>query len=216
MALKIIDKSKKVEAKISEVKNKEIPLPNKYPEDKTSNDNFNKILKMDNITLKRIESIHPKLKSELKSIYLEINESLKGKAICRFTHTLRTFSEQDSLYSKGRTTGIKGKTVTNAKGGESFHNYGLACDICLLKDTNGDGTFETASWETNVDFDGDGKADWMEVVSVFKKYGWEWGGDWKKFKDTPHFQKTLGFTIKQLLDKYNKKDFITNTKYLNL
>lgn len=29
------------------------------------------------------------------------------------------------------------------------------------------------------DFDGDGKADWMEVVAVFKKYGWEWGGDWK-------------------------------------
>ena len=28
-------------------------------------------------------------------------------------------------------------------------------------------------------------------------YGWEWGGDWK-FTDLPHFQKTLGKSIKQL------------------
>jgi peptidoglycan L-alanyl-D-glutamate endopeptidase CwlK len=38
----------------------------------------------------------------------------------------------------------------------------------------------------------------MECVAIFKKYGWEWGGDWKKFKDAPHFQKTFGYTTTQL------------------
>jgi peptidoglycan L-alanyl-D-glutamate endopeptidase CwlK len=43
----------------------------------------------------------------------------------------------------------------------------------------------------------------MEVVAIFKRYGWEWGGDWK-FVDMPHFQKTFGKSVKQLLDNYNR------------
>ena len=145
---------------------------------------------VDQITLQRIELLHPQLIQEAKDIYKEICEALNGRAICRFAHTLRTNKEQDLLYAKR-------PKVTNAKGGESFHNYGLAIDIVLLKDKNGDGTFESASWETNIDFDGDGVADWQEIVKIFKSYGWEWGGDWK-FTDMPHFQKTFGLSIKQL------------------
>jgi len=150
---------------------------------------------MDQITINRIKLLHPNLRDEATSIYKEICEALKGRAICRFSHTLRTFKEQDELYAIGRTK--PGKIVTNAKGGESFHNYGLAIDIVLLVDKNGDGSFESASWETNVDFDGDGFNDWMEVVKIFKMYGWECGIDWK-FKDAPHFQKTFGYSVKQL------------------
>lgn len=150
---------------------------------------------MDKKTLERIALLHPKLRAEATQIYTEICEALKGRAICRFAYTLRTFAEQDALFAQGRTK--PGAKVTNARGGQSYHNYGLAVDIVLLKDTNGDGTFETASWETNVDFDGDGVADWIEVVQIFKRYGWEWGGDWK-FTDKPHFQKTLGYSISTL------------------
>jgi peptidoglycan L-alanyl-D-glutamate endopeptidase CwlK len=150
---------------------------------------------IDQKTLDRIQLLHPKLRNEAGQIYNEIEAALKGRAICRFAYTLRTFAEQDALYAIGRTK--SGAKVTNAKGGQSYHNYGLAIDIVLLKDTDGNGTFETASWETNVDFDGDGVADWIEVVNSFKRYGWDWGGDWK-FTDKPHFQKTLGFTIVQL------------------
>jgi peptidoglycan L-alanyl-D-glutamate endopeptidase CwlK len=150
---------------------------------------------IDQKTLDRIQLLHPKLRAEAGQIYTEIEAALKGRAICRFAYTLRTFAEQDALYTQGRTK--PGARVTNAKGGQSYHNYGLAIDIVLLKDTDGNGTFETASWETNVDFDGDGVADWIEVVNIFKRHGWEWGGDWK-FTDKPHFQKTLGFTIVQL------------------
>jgi peptidoglycan L-alanyl-D-glutamate endopeptidase CwlK len=150
---------------------------------------------MDQVTLNRIQQLLPSLRDEAQEIYQEICEALKGKAICRFAFTLRSFKLQDDLYAQGRTK--PGKIVTNAKGGQSYHNYGLAIDIVLLVDKNGDGTFETASWQTNVDFDGDGVHDWMEVVKIFKIYGWEWGGDWK-FTDMPHFQKTFGKSIKQL------------------
>lgn len=145
---------------------------------------------MDTITLARIELLHPKLRTEAKEIYIAIYNALKGRAAVRFTHTLRTIAEQDALYAQGRTK--PGKKVTNAKGGQSYHNYGLAIDICLIIDD------KEASWDTLKDFDGDGISDWMEAVKIFKSRGWEWGGDWEKFRDTPHFQKTFGFTTAKL------------------
>jgi peptidoglycan L-alanyl-D-glutamate endopeptidase CwlK len=68
----------------------------------------------------------------------------------------------------------------------------MAIDIVLI--ING----KEASWNDNKDFDGDGKADWMEIVNIFKQFGWEWGGDWK-FRDAPHFQKSLGYSVRKLL-----------------
>lgn len=141
--------------------------------------------------------MHPELRVEVHAIYDAICAALTGKAMCRFAYTLRTYKEQDDLYAIGRTTQPGAKVVTNARGGQSYHNFGLAFDIVLLKDTNGDGTFETASWETNVDFDGDGKADWQEIVTICKQHGWEWGGDWR-FTDLPHFQKTFGLSVVEL------------------
>jgi peptidoglycan L-alanyl-D-glutamate endopeptidase CwlK len=144
----------------------------------------------DNITLERIKLIHPKLRGEVEEIYDEINTALSGSAMCRFSYTLRTFAEQNVLYAQGRTK--PGKIVTNARGGLSYHNYGQAIDIVLI--ING----KEASWNDKKDFDGDGKADWMEIVNIFKQFGWEWGGDWK-FSDSPHFQKTLGYSVRQLV-----------------
>lgn len=40
----------------------------------------------------------------------------------------RTIAEQNALYAKGRTA--PGGKVTNAKGGSSAHNFGLAVDLC--------------------------------------------------------------------------------------
>jgi peptidoglycan L-alanyl-D-glutamate endopeptidase CwlK len=111
------------------------------------------------------------------------------------------FRSQDKLFAQGRTT--KGAKVTNVKGGFSYHNYGLALDIVLLLDKDKNGLYETAVWDTKGDFDRDGKADWMEVVNIFKQFGWEWGGDWK-FYDAPHFQKTFGYSVRQLLDLHSR------------
>jgi len=163
---------------------------------------------MDKITLDRIQLLHPKLREEGLKIYTEICEALKGKAMCRFAYTLRTFAEQDALFNAK-------PQVTKAKGGQSYHNYGLAIDIVLIIDKDGNGTYETASWDVKSDFDGDGKSDWQEVVSIFKRYSWEWGGDWK-FYDAPHFQKTLGYSIAQLQEMHAKQIANKQTGYLNL
>jgi peptidoglycan L-alanyl-D-glutamate endopeptidase CwlK len=144
----------------------------------------------DQKTLDRIALLHPKLRDEAAKIYDEICNALTGRAMCRFSFTLRTFAEQDALFAQGRTK--PGGVVTNAKGGLSMHNYGLAVDIVLILDG------KTASWDVKGDFDGDGKSDWMEVVTIFKQHGWEWGGDWK-FYDAPHFQKTFGKSVRELL-----------------
>lgn len=146
---------------------------------------------MDKITLERIETAHPLLREELRTIYKEICQALNGSAICRFSYVLRTFKEQDELFAKR-------PRVTKAKGGQSYHNYGLALDIVLITN-NG----KEASWNTVKDFDGDRTADWMEIVAIFKKYGWQWGGNWN-FKDDPHFEKTFGYKWQELLELHNK------------
>jgi peptidoglycan L-alanyl-D-glutamate endopeptidase CwlK len=153
---------------------------------------------IDSKTLDRIKLLHPKVREEVGDIYNDISKALTGKAFCRFTSTLRTFAEQDALYAKGRTA--PGGIVTNARGGLSMHNYGLAIDIVLVRDGS-------ALWDVKADLDGDGKADWIEIVTIFKSYGWEWGGDWK-FYDAPHFQKSFGKSIRELLalHKANKVD----------
>jgi peptidoglycan L-alanyl-D-glutamate endopeptidase CwlK len=146
----------------------------------------------DKLTSERIKLLHPKLRDEAIEIYNEICEVLTGDAKCRFAFTLRTFAEQDALYAQGITTG---KVVTKARGGQSYHNYGLAIDIVLI---NG----KSALYDIKTDFDNDKNPDWIEVVNVFKQHGWEWGGDWK-FVDYPHFQKTFGYSVRDLFKLYN-------------
>lgn len=136
---------------------------------------------MDTITQKRIEQLHPMVREEMKKIITECNTVLTGKAKVRITQGLRTFEEQNALYAKGRTS--PGAKVTNAKGGQSVHNYGFAVDICLLIDN------KEVSWDIAKDWDNDKIADWLECVKIFDKHGWNWGGNWKTFKDYPHFEK---------------------------
>ena len=119
---------------------------------------------------------------------------------------------------KGRRLGI----ITNARGGQSIHNYGLAMDIVLLIDKNSDGNYETASWNVSADIDKDGTPDWMEVINYFKGLGWIWGGNWKSFPDYPHLEKTFGLSWKELLKRYKDNDVFTEIlngktfKWINL
>jgi len=150
---------------------------------------------MDSITLKRINQLHPKLRVEMQKIINECNTNLKGRAQVRITQGLRTFSEQQVLYNQGRTT--PGKKVTNAKAGQSVHNYGAAVDICLIIDG------KVASWDIKKDWDGDKISDWDECVRVFAKYYYSWGGNWNSFKDFPHFEK-IGMNNWRTLSKLPK------------
>lgn len=152
-------------------------------------------MSMDKVTEQRIQQLHPSVRVEVAKIVNEINQVLTSRSKVRISEALRTFKEQDDLYALGRTK--PGKKVTNAKGGQSVHNYGFAVDIVLIIDG------KTASWDIKKDWDGDKVADWDECVKVFAKYGWTWGGSWATFKDMPHFDK-IGFGNWRVLSKMKR------------
>ena len=49
----------------------------------------------------------------------------------RIISGFRTYAEQDALYAQGRTQ--LGSIVTNAKGGYSNHNFGIAFDVGVFE-----------------------------------------------------------------------------------
>lgn len=174
---------------------------------------------MDKINEYLIEQLHPDLRQSAITCINKCDVALSGRAKVRLTYTYRTIAEQNFLYAKGRTTvNPDGKSkqrplgykVTNAKGGQSIHNYAMALDIALLVDG------KSLSWNDVKDFDADGLSDWMECVKIFKDQGWQWGGDWSSFIDKPHFQKTFGLTLSQLQARQAAKDFIVGTKFINI
>ena len=82
----------------------------------------------------------------------------------------RTYEEQNALYEQGRTK--PGRVVTNARGGYSNHNFGIAFDI---------GVFEGGRYL-------DESPAYKAVGALGMKLGLEWGGNWKTTQDEPHFQ----------------------------
>lgn len=83
---------------------------------------------------------------------------------------LRTYAEQDALYAQGRTT--PGSKVTNARGGYSNHNFGIAFDVGVFSGTR---------------FLGDSPK-YKAVGVLGTDLGLEWGGNWTSIVDQPHFQ----------------------------
>lgn len=83
---------------------------------------------------------------------------------------LRTYDEQNDLYAQGRTK--PGKIVTNARGGYSNHNFGIAFDV---------GVFEGTKYL-------DESPKYKAVGVLGMDLGLEWGGNWKTIQDEPHFQ----------------------------
>jgi peptidoglycan L-alanyl-D-glutamate endopeptidase CwlK len=99
----------------------------------------------------------------------------------------RSFAEQNELFKKGRF-GNPGPKVTNARGGFSNHNFGIAWDIGLF-----DGGEYLTSSQPYEETALAGKAD--ELV---------WGGDWQSFKDTPHYQLKTDLSISQVRERFEE------------
>lgn len=167
----------------------------------------------DKISIQRAQQLHPAVRDEVVTLIDLAETKLASNIAVRIVQGLRTIAEQNALYAQGRTT--KGNIVTNAKGGSSYHNYGLAIDFAILIDKDGNGTYDELSWDIKKDNDKDGVADWLEVVKVFEAAGWEWGGRWSSIKDYPHVQKTFGQKWQTLMARYNKKQFVSG-EYVEL
>ena len=138
---------------------------------------------MDQLTISRIKQAHPIIRKELETLYIECNNLLPKGVRLRFSSVFRSVTEQNALYNQR-------PKVTNARGGQSIHQYGLAFDIVILLDKDNNGTFEAIDWDINSKY-------FKSVVAFFKSKGYSHGGDWK-WKDFPHFEKPFGLTWQQL------------------
>ena len=97
----------------------------------------------------------------------------------KLTCGYRSVEEQNRLYAQGRTA--PGRIVTNARGGASWHNYGLAADYAFVAGGQ-------LAWS----------GPWRIFGRIARECGLEWGGDWKGFPDRPHVQFRKGRTLAQM------------------
>lgn len=133
------------------------------------------------IDSRRIEDLHP----ILQVLYSQFQTDLTNQGIrYAVVSTYRDTEYQDKLFAQGRTTA--GSIVTNLRGGYSYHNHRLAFDMVPL-DQNGNPTWSPSD-----------PGIWQRMGDTGKKYGLEWGGDWKSLVDKPHYQITFGLSVYQL------------------
>jgi peptidoglycan L-alanyl-D-glutamate endopeptidase CwlK len=131
---------------------------------------------MDDVSEERLAQVYPELAEKIR----QMASTLTAANInIRVTAGLRTVAEQDELYAKGRTT--PGPIVTNAKGGQSYHNLGMAVDIVPSVDA-----FDLPYLP---DWDESHPA-WKHMIKIGESLGLNCGADWEHFKDMPHFQLT--------------------------
>lgn len=138
-----------------------------------------------------ITDLHPIVLAKTKEL---VAESAKLGIDMLITDDFRSHDDQDKLYEQGRSS--KGPVVTHARGGQSYHNYGLAVDFALRTKKG------QVIWDMEYDGNRNGKADWLEVAEIAKGLGFSWGGDWKGFKDYPHLQMDFGYSISELQRGY--------------
>lgn len=128
----------------------------------------------DDIEMRGIDKLHPELQVCVNKF---LEECKKQGLNVLVTETLRTQEEQERLYAKGRTQ--PGKIVTNCRGYQSPHCWGVAFDFCRnvkgREYDNTDGFFEKVG---------------SIAKELFKdtEYRLFWGGDFKTFVDKPHIE----------------------------
>src|SRR5262245_44450853 len=133
--------------------------------------------KFDARSEKNIKTLVPKAQEKAR----EFLQAVKDAGInAKIIDGSRTFKEQDALFAIGRTK--PGHIVTNARGGFSNHNFGVAWDI---------GIFEGTKFITESSL-------YDKAGRIGKDQGLEWGGDFNSIIDKPHFQCKTGKTLAQL------------------
>ncbi|MCA0980022.1 MULTISPECIES: M15 family metallopeptidase [Exiguobacterium] len=144
----------------------------------------NTILARTNIDFDRL---HPQV-AERGATFVRLAHSCLDLEV-RLTSGYRSAKEQNALYAQGRSE--PGQVVTNAKAGQSYHNYGLAVDFVIIHDNKTD-------YDLSTDRNRNDIPDWQELGELGKALGFEWGGDWNSFPDYPHLQMDFDLSIRQL------------------
>lgn len=127
------------------------------------------------INSRNINDLHPKV----TAMCSEFINRCKAQGIdVIITSTYRDAASQNELYAQGRTK--PGKKVTNAKAGQSYHNWRVAFDFVPIVN---------------------GKAQWNDLKTfnkcgeIAESVGLEWAGRWTRFKEMAHCQYTGGLKL---------------------
>ncbi|WP_373947319.1 M15 family metallopeptidase [Paracoccus marcusii] len=144
---------------------------------------------LDNRTEVNITTLHIKAQFLARRFLSDLASVGFGRSVKIISGT-RTYEEQNKLYAKGRFGNI-GPKVTNARGGYSNHNFGIAWDI---------GIFDGGKY-----LDGDSQEEIQWYISAAETAnldGLDWGGNWTTFKDRPHYEVKTGLTTEQKKNKF--------------
>lgn len=130
-----------------------------------------------------VSLLHPTVQAIREKFLAECNNKTNNLNI-KTTDTFRSKEEQNAVDA----------SATNAKYPRSYHNWGLAFDICVNdpKDLYNIKKLEKAG-------------------QIGKKYGMFWGGDFKSFKDRPHFEYRGFGVINTLLERYKNPEAFIKT-----
>jgi len=137
---------------------------------------------MNQISQERLSMVCPELKDKI----CQLSTQLAAEGIyITVAQGLRTVEEQDALFAKGRDSAgnvvNKAQVVTNARGGHSWHNFGLAVDCYPVdKETGG------VDWNPQ-------HPQWKRMEEIGVSLGLTSGANWERLVDAPHFQLTGRF-----------------------
>lgn len=126
---------------------------------------------MDKTSEEHLSQVHPELGRRIRQL---ADECEKAGFPILVTCGVRSYADQDALYSHGRAE--PGRIVTNAKGGESAHQFGYAADIVPGKEPAPE---FTPDWDA-------ASPEWKEVLTLARSCGLAEGAQWRTFPDRPH------------------------------
>lgn len=132
------------------------------------------IAKTDATSWKRLSAVHP----ELQRLFIHMKDypyvdKMQGTHLFSITEGVRTLDRQKVLFASGASTTM-----------ESRHLTGHAVDVALWLDWDGDGDVDLRwDWPLYEKF-----ARGVKLTAAKLGIPIVWGGDWKTFKDGPHFE----------------------------
>lgn len=130
------------------------------------------------INSRKIEDLHPRVAALCEAFVA--NCAAQGIDVL-ITSTYRDMESQAALYAQGRSK--PGARVTNAKPGESWHNFRCAFDFVPI-------VAGKAQWDNTASF--------IRCGEIAEGLGLEWAGRWKSFREMAHCQFTGGLNLAQL------------------
>jgi peptidoglycan L-alanyl-D-glutamate endopeptidase CwlK len=147
--------------------------------EKRSNQIRNETRTFDSRSERNIQTLSLKAQREAR---LFLGRLTEAGIRARILSGTRTYAEQNKLFRQGRF-GNPGKIVTNARGGFSNHNFGIAWDIGIFTEQGG--------------YLGDGP-EYDQAARIGASERIDWGGNWKKIVDKPHYQLSLKIAISEM------------------